>query len=244
VFIEERLKLVKAELDEAAKQFSQFSSKTGAIDVKEQGKAIVGAAAQVRAEVAAAESELRGLQQIYTDSNIRVKSLKARIAELRKELQKAEGANVTAATDTDPARDSLGTSLQKLPLLSVPYADLYRQTQVQAAVYEVLTKQYELAKVQEAKEIPTVRVLDQGDVPERKARPKRALIVLIGTLLSMVVGFAWIAGRAYWDALDETDERRQLIREVLADGRRHLNWIRLHRRAQVRLRRNSDESAG
>jgi len=214
VFIEERLKQVKRELDDAAGQFSRFSSKTGAIDIKEQGKAIVGAAAQVRAEVAAAESELRGLQQVYTDNNVRVKALKARIAELRKELTKAESPKPTTATDSDPARDSLGTSLQKLPLLSVPYADLYRRAQVQAAVYEVLTKQYELAKVQEAKEIPTVRVLDNGQVPERKSRPKRALVVIFGSAVSLLLAVFLVFGQALWQAVPDTDPRKAFAVEV------------------------------
>ncbi len=67
VFLEERLKQVKQELDRAAKEMSQFSSKTAAIDIKEQGRAMVEAAAVVQGQMIAAQSELKGLEAIYTE---------------------------------------------------------------------------------------------------------------------------------------------------------------------------------
>jgi uncharacterized protein involved in exopolysaccharide biosynthesis len=92
-------------------------------------------------------------------------------------------------------------SIRKLPLLGVTYADLYRRVTMQEAIYETLTKQYELAKVQEAKEIPPVKVLDEPDVPERKSSPHRLTIVLDGVLLSVFAGIAWIIARKLWNII-------------------------------------------
>jgi uncharacterized protein involved in exopolysaccharide biosynthesis len=78
-------------------------------------------------------------------------------------------------------------SIRKLPLLGVMYADLYRRTMIQAAVLEALTKEYEMAKVQEAKEIPTVKVLDAADIPDKKSFPPRAVIIALGTFLGLVL---------------------------------------------------------
>jgi uncharacterized protein involved in exopolysaccharide biosynthesis len=90
-------------------------------------------------------------------------------------------------------------SIRKLPLLGVTYADLYRQVTMQESIYETLTKQYELAKVQEAKEIPPIKVLDEPQVPERKTSPHRAIIVVLCTLVTAFAGIAWIIARMLWD---------------------------------------------
>src|SRR6266851_8092631 len=165
IFLEERLKAVNQDLEAAEKEFSQFSSKNTAIDIKEQGKAMVEAAATLQGQYIAAQSELEGLKQIYTDNNVRVRSVRARIDELKHQLDKMGGKGEDVSAPSSLPQDSLYPSLRKLPLLGVTYADLYRRARVQEAVFEVLTKEYEMAKVQEAKEIPTVKVLDSPNIP-------------------------------------------------------------------------------
>src|SRR5207249_4553087 len=90
--------------------------------------------------------------------------------------------------------DYLYPSIRKLPVLGVTYADLYRRTRVQEAVYESLTKEYELAKVQEVKEIPTVKLLDSPNIPERKSFPPRTLIAFLGMALSVRGGNDFLSG--------------------------------------------------
>ena len=87
IFLEERLTSVKQDLNGAAKRFSEFASKNTAIDIPAQGKAMVEAAATLQGQLIAAESELRGLEAIYSDQNVRVKALRARVAELRAQLE-------------------------------------------------------------------------------------------------------------------------------------------------------------
>ena len=100
VFLEERLYSVKQELDSAAQKFSEFASKNTAIDIPAQGKAMVEAAARLQGELIAAESQLRGLQAIYTNENVRVRSLQARVTELNSQLEKLGGdPGDTSATD-------------------------------------------------------------------------------------------------------------------------------------------------
>src|SRR5712691_3884300 len=106
VFLEERLTAVKQELDQASKEFSQFASKNITIDIKEQGKAMVDAAATLMGELIAAESELKGLEQIYTSNNVRVRSVQARITELRKQLEKMGGKKGTETHSAATGGDS------------------------------------------------------------------------------------------------------------------------------------------
>ena len=91
MFIEQRLVTVKRDLEDAEKQFSAFSSKNGTLDIKEQVKAMVQSLAILQGQLIAAQSELEGLEQIYTPSNVRVRSLKARVAELQSQLERMGG---------------------------------------------------------------------------------------------------------------------------------------------------------
>jgi capsule polysaccharide export protein KpsE/RkpR len=213
-FLETRLKAVQVDLEDAEKEFSQFSSKNSTIDIKEQGKAMVEAAATLEGQLIAAKSELEGLKQIYTDSNVRVRATRARVAELQKQLERIGGKGETASLAGNAQGDSFYPSIRKLPLLGVTYADLYRRTKVQEAVFEALTQQYELAKVQEVKETPSVKVLDAAKVPEKKSFPPRLLIMFLCTFLTLMGGTVLILGRARWAEVDPTDPGKVLAQEV------------------------------
>ncbi|MDE3111226.1 MAG: lipopolysaccharide biosynthesis protein, partial [Acidobacteriota bacterium] len=163
VFLDQRLVEVRADLESAEKQFSKFASTKGAIDIPNQGRAMLASAAALQGQLIAAESELQGFRQIYTDNNARVRSQEARVNELRSALQRLGGAN---ANETSSASE-LYPSLRQLPLLGVSYADLLRRTKVEEAIFETLTQQDELAKVEEAKDTPTVKVLDSPQVPQK-----------------------------------------------------------------------------
>jgi uncharacterized protein involved in exopolysaccharide biosynthesis len=219
IFLEERLGEVKKDLDAAAKSFSEFASKNTAIDIPAQGKAMVEAAATLQGQLIAAESEVSGLRQIYMDENVRVRAGEARVGELKRKLNEIGGAGTQGDLKSD---NSLYPSIRKLPLLGVTYTDLYRQTKVQETVFELLTEQYELAKVQEAKEIPTVKVLDPAIVPTKKSFPPRRAITLLGTFLGLMLATAWTIGRVRWEAVDENDPRKEFATEVFTTLRASL----------------------
>jgi capsule polysaccharide export protein KpsE/RkpR len=225
-FLEGRLVAVKQDLDQASRDFSKFASQNTAIDVPEQGKAMVQAAAVLQGELIAAEAEEQGLKQIYTENNVRVRSLDGRIEELRRKLKEVGD----AGTGADAGNSSeLYPSIRKLPLLGVTYFDLYRKFKVQEAVFEALTKRYEIAKVEEAKEIPTVRELDPADLPEKKASPSRAQIVIAGVIFSLVAGCFRILGDVKWKKIDTRDRRKLLILQIASDL--SYSWSRLRARA-------------
>jgi len=287
IFLEGRLAQVRQELEEAERDFSQFASRNAAVDIKEQGRAMVGAAASLEGQLIAAQSELQGLKQIYSDHNVRIRSLTARIAELQsrmaqlggREKEQAGGEKTgedrkmgeemmgeatigevktredkpggtgqlgaEAAASGNPDLD-LYPSLRQLPLLGVPYADLYRRTRVQEAVFETLTQEYEMAKVAEAKEIPSVRLLDAPEVPERRSFPPRAPIIVLGTFFTLVVSALAVLLRARWQGVPAEDPQKLLLEEVVRtldarmpwappNGSRfqaltHRWWLRLERR--------------
>jgi capsule polysaccharide export protein KpsE/RkpR len=110
IFLEARLTSVSQDLESAEKDLSQFSSKNAAIDIKEQGKAMVEAAALLQGQYIAAQSELEGLRQIYSDNNVRVRAVQARIDELRHQLEKMGGKGESATEVSNQPSDSLSGS--------------------------------------------------------------------------------------------------------------------------------------
>jgi len=225
VFLEERLREVKRDLNTAATKFSVFASKNTTIDIDAQAKAMVEAAATVQGELIAAESELKGFEQIYTHNNVRIRALKGRIAELQAQLLKLGGAPpAEGGQGASPQGDSLYPSIRQLPLLGVTYFDLYREAKIQEAVYEALTQQFEMAKVQEAKETPSVKVLDKANVPETKSFPPRLLIIFLTTCLTLVGGVFWVQVRARWERTESGHPGKILAQEVFQTVNAHMPW--------------------
>src|SRR5580765_8207159 len=220
IFIEQRLAEENKSLQDAEQQFSQFASSNMALNVPEQTKVMVEASARLQGELIAARAQLEGLKQTYTEENIRVKSVQAHVNELDRALAKINSGRVPGVQDpTSPY-----PSVKNLPLLGVKWADLYRNTKIRETVVELLTQQYEMARIQEAKEIPSVKVLDQASIPERRS-PSWELVISLGTLLSALLACLGYIVKNWWDRWDQDDPRRILISQVLRVGRRNVSSV-------------------
>src|SRR5271163_4257336 len=229
VFLEERLKVVKQDLDDASNQLAQFSSRNNTLDIEQEGKAMLDVAATIAGQMVAAQAQLEGLRRIYTDNNPRVQASIARVEELRKQLQRLGGVNSRPSGGVETIQSSSSDmpypSIKNLPLLGVKYADYYRRAKIQETVYELLTQQYELAKIQEAKETPSVKVLDRPKVAQRKSSPPRMLITLLGGFLVFGAAIAWVTASVTWRASDPQDPRKILAREVVSTLKAKVPWV-------------------
>ena len=211
LFLESRLKTVKQNLDAASQEFSEFASKSGTLNVPDQARAMVESEATLQGQLVAAESELEGLRQIYTENNVRLKTLEARVSSLRHQVEQMSGNRSDLTSDQSEIPGDF-PSIRKLPLVGVKWANLYRETKIQETVYELLTQEYELAKIQEAKEIPSVNVLDAPMLPERKSFPPRTVITIAGTLLAFMLGCVFVIGSAAWRKSESAE--KQLATEI------------------------------
>src|SRR5258708_35980889 len=209
-FIEQRLKTVQDELQRAQLELSDFSSTNTTIDIKEQTRATVDAGAKLEGQLIAGKSELDSLRQIYGDQNVRVRAAEARNAILQRELQRANGQSSTDSDGNDIDASHPYPALRQLPQLGVRWANLYRNARIHETVFDLLSEQYETARIEEVRSIPTVGVIDSPWLPERKSGPHRTLIVLISTLLSAVVTAALLLARRSWLEMDVDDARRAL----------------------------------
>ena len=170
--------------------------------------------------------------------NVRVRESEARIASLQAQLAKMTGSPaplaaadpVDAGTNSDSSGDKaeLYPPLRQLPRLAVPYADLYRRVQVQEAVFELLTQQYETARIEEAKDVPSVSVIDAPGIAEKKSFPPRLLLALLLTFFSFAIASSLILARYYWSAMALNDPRKELaerIFPVLAESLSLHRWM-------------------
>jgi uncharacterized protein involved in exopolysaccharide biosynthesis len=231
IFIEQRLHTVQADLEDAQLQLSEFSSKNSTVDIREQTRAMVDAGARVQGELLVEQAGLQSLRQIYGDGNVRVRETEARIAALQHDLEKMTGSSAplpaagsTPASNADE-KGELYPPLRQLPRLAVPYADLYRRVKVQESVFELLTQQYEMTRIEEAKDVPVVRVIDAPGIPEKKSFPPRLLLTLLLTFLSFAATATLVLVREHWASVDPDDPPKRLAAEIASVLRRRIHSV-------------------
>lgn len=219
LFIEKRLKGVQTDLEQAQLQLSDFSSKNTAVDIREQTRALVDTGARVQAQLLAEQAGLQSLRQIYGDANVRVRESEARIGSLQRDLAKMAGSKeASSGEDGQPSTTNateLYPALRQLPRLGVAYADLYRRVRVQETLFELLTQQYEMARIEEAKDLPAITVIDAPGIAEKKSFPPRLWITLALTFIAFACTSFWILGRDHWVLIDADDPRKELAAEII-----------------------------
>jgi capsule polysaccharide export protein KpsE/RkpR len=206
-FLEQRLQSVKTDLDANSRALSQFSSHNATLNPQSQGQSLIESIARLQSELVTTQTQLSGLKAQYADDNVRVREARARADELQSQLRKMDstGGDVDG---TNPKPGQQYPSLRELPILGVTYSDLSRQLMLQENIYETLTKQYELAKVEEAKEIPPVKVLDEPQVAERKSLPHRMIIVVLGTIVFAFAGITCVLAGKLWESTKNSHSTR------------------------------------
>jgi capsule polysaccharide export protein KpsE/RkpR len=214
-FVEQRLKTASFDLQQAEIDMSRFSAKNAAIDIKEQTRAMVDADARLQGQLVASKSELDSLQQIYGSQNVRVRSAEARVGTLQRELtRQSEGAAVPPAGSSAADAAQPYPALRQLPGLAVPWENLYRRVRIAETVYEMLSADHESARIEEARSIPTLRVIDPPGLAERKSSPHRLVIIATSTALALMATSLLLLFRRSWLALAEDDSRRALASNV------------------------------
>jgi capsule polysaccharide export protein KpsE/RkpR len=216
VFLEQRLDEEKKTLADSQQQFSQFASKNMALDIPEQTKITVEAASRLQGELIANRAQLESLEAIYTPENYRVKSMRAHVNELERELSKLNTGKASVGT-ADPT--SPYPSVKTLPVLGVQWSNLFRETKIHETVYELLTQQYELARIQEAKEMPAVKVLDPPSLPDTRV-PSPFMIVFAGVVISAFLAMLGILLQYYLATWNSKDPRRLLLSRMYSALRR------------------------
>ncbi|MBI4651932.1 hypothetical protein HY745_11765 [Candidatus Desantisbacteria bacterium] len=177
-FLEKRIVMIKdIELKKTQEEFRIFQEKNKTINISAQSDAVIEAAATIQATIFSLEAELKGMEVSISSDSMGIKVLKEKIKELKKQLKSIEGkSNEMFKKDSD----SIYPVINNLPSLAIGYANLLRNMKIQETVLELITKQYELAKIQEAKESFNIEILDYAQIPaeNEKVGPKRRIMVM------------------------------------------------------------------
>ncbi|QSV44852.1 GumC family protein [Geobacter benzoatilyticus] len=194
-FLEQRLLKAKVDLDAAEDALKVFQRRNKLLDVTEQTKASIEGIAQLRAQLASQEVQLATLRQSMTDNSHEVMSIKSSIENLRVQVAKMEGSREGGALP------NLGT----VPQLGQEYLRIMRQFKIQEAIFDALTKQYEMAKFSESKEISSIQVIQFATVPDKHSTPKRAFIVIVSTILAFISAIITAFVMNHWREMSEND---------------------------------------
>jgi uncharacterized protein involved in exopolysaccharide biosynthesis len=214
LFFETQLKMTRDNLAAAEVGFKQTQERTGLIQPEAQGQAIIMAASNLRAQVTAAEVKLQSMGSFATPQNPDYQKLQQNLTSLRAQLAKAERNGVQG-------RGDIMVPTGKLPETGLEYIRKMRDLKYQETLFELLSKQFEIAKIDEAKEAALIQVVDKALVPEQKSKPKRSLIVILATLMALFLGvlLAFVREASERASQDPASaERMNLIHRYLRRG--------------------------
>lgn len=214
-FLEERLVVVVRELARAENDLKQFQEEHKAILLDEQTKGLIESIARLKGVQASKEVELGVLLSYQTEQNREVRALRESINQIREQVRLLE-----QSPSGGPVSSDAVFAAAEVPELGLRLARLMRDYKVQETLFELLTTQYEMAKINEAKNTSPLQVLDEAVAPDRKSKPKRALIVLLATF---AVGFVALLMAFVTESLGHLDEDNRQRWEQIKSG---LRWRR------------------
>jgi uncharacterized protein involved in exopolysaccharide biosynthesis len=185
LFFEEQLKDVKLALARAEEGIKGFQEKTGALKIDDQARTVIQGIGSMRAQIAAREVQYKVAQTFATPQNPDLQRIEEELRGLKAELNKLEQ---KGGNSHDPLMPT-----GRMPSVGMEYLRKLRDVKYNETLYELLAKQYEMAKLDEARNAVVIQIIDKAVQPERKVKPKRAVIVasftIIGFLFSLLLIF-------------------------------------------------------
>lgn len=207
LFVEERLNETRRQLETASAELERFQKEHRTIALDVEVKAMVEGAATLRAQLTSDEIELSVYRESLSEDHPTIRALRTRIAQTEQRLKEMES---PALSDT--SRVYLGSGFMELPRMAQELAVRLRDVKVAEALYELLTEQYEHARIQERRDTPSFSVLDPAAGGGIKVRPKRALIGLGTLIVAFLLVSLLVIIRDWMSRLAKIDpERHQSI---------------------------------
>jgi tyrosine-protein kinase Etk/Wzc len=208
LFFERQLTQARDNLAKAENRARQALQQGGLVKVDEQGRAIIETTARLRAQMSVKEIQIGAMRTFATESNPELRIAQQELESMKHELAKMEGTGSIKAVGN--AVD--GKGIDNLSLL--------RNLKYNEALYELLAKQYEIAKIDEAKDSAVVQVMDKAIIPDQRSKPKRRQIVQFSALAAFLAAILWVLGReAIASSLREPQRAARL--QTL---KRYLSW--------------------
>jgi tyrosine-protein kinase Etk/Wzc len=181
LFFEQQMEQAKNNLANAEEALKRTQQTTGMIQLDSQARALIESAVTLRAQIAAKEVQLQGMRTYATNENSNVVQLEQELDGLRSQLAKLGGSE-------DNSSGELIVPKGKVPEAGLEYVRKLRDVKYYETIFEILARQFEVAKLDEAKEGSVIQVVDPALTPDRKSFPKRGLITIVAALVGFFVG--------------------------------------------------------
>jgi uncharacterized protein involved in exopolysaccharide biosynthesis len=211
LFFEQQLEQAKDNLANAEEALKETEQKNGIIQVDSQARALIESAAGIRAQITAKEVQLQAMRTYATAQNADVIQTQQELDTLRAQLAKLGG-------NADDSNDGLIVPKGKVPQAGIEYVRKLRDVKYYEAIFEILARQFEVAKLDEAKEGALIQVVDPAVVPDYKSSPRRSLITIIATAIGFFIGIFAAFFREGMERLKqdpEQSERLDILRKAL-----------------------------
>jgi tyrosine-protein kinase Etk/Wzc len=199
VFFEKQLQDTKEKLIKAEQSLQSVQEKSGVIVLDKQAEALITNAALLRAQISEREVQLRVLRTSATEQNPMVMRLNSELRGLRAELARME------STQGGAPGSAVDMPVGRLPEAAIDYVRARRELKLQETLLESMVRQFEIAKLDEAKEGPSLQQVDVALPPDRKSKPVRSLIVLASTLAALILVSGWVVVRRYSATVRDSD---------------------------------------
>ncbi|OQX96619.1 hypothetical protein B6I21_00500 [candidate division KSB1 bacterium 4572_119] len=197
LYIENQLQLTEEKLGTASKELVAFQEQNKAVSLEEQTEAAIKEAGELKGNIIAKEVELGVALQSLKPDHISIIKLRKELEELNKQYNYLQYGD-----DNNPEKQKeFYIPFSNVPEIGLELARLTRNVKVQETVWELLNQQYYHAKIQEARDTPTIEVLDIAVVPETRSKPKRKLLVLVGGFLAIMFNIFWVFAKDFYEKL-------------------------------------------
>ena len=205
LFFEQQLEQAKENLANAEEAMKQTEQKTGVIQLDSQARALIESASSLRAQVAAKEVQIQGMRTYATGENSQIVQAQQELDSMRAQLAKLGGSSA------DSASGGFIVPKGQVPQAGLEYIRKLRDVKYNETIFDILARQFEAAKIDEAKQGALIQVLDPAVPPDRKSFPKRGLIVLVVTLAGFILGvFAALLDAAFRRLKDNPEAIRRM----------------------------------
>jgi len=195
VFFEQKLAAEREDLSKAEVALLALQERTGLIQPDAQVHSLIGAVADLRAQIAAKQVQLQSLRTYATDDNPDVKRVERKLAELQSQTAKL---SQVERSGPDLGEGNLQVPTRRVPQASLEYLRAARELKYHESLYDFFGKQLEAARIDEAKNAVMVQVVDKAVEPERKSSPKRLLIIALTAIVAFLVSCTYIL---VWEAI-------------------------------------------
>jgi tyrosine-protein kinase Etk/Wzc len=207
LFFEQQVQQAKDKLTEAEEAMTKTEQSTGVLQIDSQARSLVESAAILRAQVVAKQVQIQGMRSFATEDNPNLVLAKQELAALQSQLQHVAGSQSDTGSDINLSKGRVTQS-------GMEYLRRFRDLKYQETVFELLAKEFEIAKLDEAREGSIVQVVDAAVPPDKKSSPHRLLIVITSTILAFFAAVFWIWLRKRLDATFDAPENRRRLRAI------------------------------